>query len=110
MRIIRLLKKINKRIKGPTTEDLVLLGYLEEVKDTYKRLSKEISSETLDFTSVKCYFRHLPIQNKHLGHLKETYTIANKCHEMLYNYCKQKHFIEDEITFDEYLNGFNKEK
>ena len=106
MKIFNFIKKQKANGKEKTTEDIILTGYLEEMKETHKQLSEEVRKGTLSLISAKAYHRHLPISGKHLGHLKETYNIASQCWEMLYNYCKQKHYIDNSITLEDFINTF----
>ena len=47
--------------------DIVDYAYEEELQDTYSSLVDRIESDKFDIISVKCYFKHIPIKDIHLG-------------------------------------------
>ena len=85
--------------------DIVDFAYEEELQDTYSSLVDSIESDKFDIISVKCYFKHIPIKDIHLGWSDNVYAIAEQCHRTLYEYCKKKHYLESDITYDDYLKG-----
>ena len=88
-----------------TPQEMVTLGYFEDIKGTYESLSDRINADTMDIISVKCFFKHIPIRGKNAGWTDEIYNLADKCHIMLYNYCKKKHYIHSDASYNDYLNG-----
>lgn len=83
---------------------MLTLGYIEDLKDTYISLLNSIEEDTLDSMSAKNYFRHIPNRSKNAGWPEEVYKIADKCHKMLYEYCKKKGIISVDTSYDMYLN------
>lgn len=87
------------------TGDIVIMGFEKELTDTYSALVNEIKSGDLSITSALCYFKHIPIREKHEGWPDEVYDLADKCHRLLYEYCKRSKYIKPDSPYDDYING-----
>ena len=85
--------------------DIIAIGYKEELEEVYTSLSNRIETNTLNEISAKCYFKHLPIKEKHPGWDDKIYDISNRCHKILYDYCKEKQYIKQTDSYEDYLKG-----
>ncbi len=87
------------------TNDYITLGFEKELTDIYTALVNEIVSDDLSRVSAICFFKHIPIRGKHEGWSDKVYNIADKCHRMLYEYCKKKKYISPDSSYMNYING-----
>lgn len=77
-------------------------GMLKLCKDYYADINKSIQECTLSVHGVWGYLRHIPREKETVGYSKSVYKEANKCFCELYNYSKEKGYIND-MTYDEFL-------
>lgn len=77
-------------------------GMLEICKNYYTQITKDIQEDILSVHQVWGYLRHIPREKETFGYSKSVYKEANKCFCKLYNYSKEKGYIND-MTYDEFL-------
>lgn len=80
-------------------------GYLYELKETYKSLLDSTTNQSCTKIDARCYFKHIPVRGMCCSWSDKVYTIADKCHKILYNYCKKRNYIDPKMSYNEYITG-----
>lgn len=70
-------------------------------------LHERIENESLDESGIHAYLRHIPIRGIHNGWPKEIYELSDPCIHALYEYSKDKGFIPQEYTLEDFLKSHN---
>ena len=79
-------------------------GMIQICTDYYKQLLEETEEEVLSVHSVWGYLRHIPRIEIDNGYSKDVYSIANKCFNVLFLYCKRKEYISKTMTIEDFLS------
>lgn len=76
---------------------------LQQIKELYTSVHQDIKERTLSRRVVHACIVHLPIRNVSKGWNEEIYQLSDKFLQELYQYSKEMKYIDDSITFEEFL-------
>ena len=97
--------KINKKFNDLPIKEWICFWKKYSIDGAYEDMnSKELSQE-----GVHAYLRHIPIRGYNGDWPEEIYSLTESCVQKLYEYSKERKFIQEDFTFEDFLksHGYN---
>lgn len=79
------------------------IAKLQQIRDLYKTVRQDIIGRTLSKRVVHSVIIHLPIRNISKGWSQEIYELSDKFLQELYQYSKEMKYVDENITFEEFI-------